>query len=102
MEEGETGLGWIVREGTVKKSIQGGEEKLDTCHQSQQRLEERGWGRINTVSGIRKEGGEVKMTDIKKQLGGVLFNNIPLINYAFLKNQQKGELLKEEDGVMCS
>lgn len=42
------------------------------------------------------------MTDIKKQLGGELFNNIPLINYAFLKNQQKGELLKEEDGVMCS
>lgn len=56
MEEGETGLGWIVREGTVKKSIQGGEEKLDTCHQSQQRLEERGWGRINTVSGNKKRG----------------------------------------------
>lgn len=29
MEEGETHLGWIVREGTVKKSTQGEENKMN-------------------------------------------------------------------------
>lgn len=50
-------LGWIVREGKVKKSIQGEKEKLDECHHSRQRLEERGWERIKAV---RIKGRDVK------------------------------------------
>lgn len=57
MEGGGRFLGWIVREGKVKKSIQGEKKKLDECHHSRQRLEERGWERIKAV---RIEGREVK------------------------------------------
>lgn len=68
LRRGEQVLGWVVREEMVRKSIQG-EEILDKCHQSQQRLEERGWERIQTVSGIRKEGREVKITVQRHSIG---------------------------------